>query len=102
MKKESGKMFRSLFSWNLLLMFRFHTSIYAYILVLISVFVELAFDVGLLPVLIVIPAVSIFVFVELALDDGRTEFEIYGEMEFQSLFSWNLLLMLIWVGRSRG
>ena len=37
--------------------------------------------------------VSILVFVELALDDLKTNDAILGGVSFQSLFSWNLLLM---------
>ena len=39
-------------------------------------------------------SVSILVFVELALDGYTRRLAVWEELKFQSLFSWNLLLML--------
>ena len=59
----------------------------------ILVFVELALDVLLWSCGLGGWDVSILVFVELALDaSGARKFSL-GQHEFQSLFSWNLLLM---------
>ena len=60
----------------------------------ILVFVELALDAGVSRVGHQVCRVSILVFVELALDDQRQLLLHLLGVEFQSLFSWNLLLML--------
>ena len=90
----SPAVFQSLFSWNLLLMpgapdpNRPDTRC-----VSILVFVELALDVRYWRYGRRGPGVSILVFVELALDvlEGSG---VGSTILFQSLFSWNLLLML--------
>ncbi len=112
--------FQSLFSWNLLLMLPFCYQATNCQNVSILVFVELALDAndrhfnlggfeGFNPCFrgtcswwsISVDAstydeiVSILVFVELALDDELLGDDIYILPAFQSLFSWNLLLMLI-------
>ena len=114
----SGPGFQSLFSWNLLLMYKSWWQKPRLLGVSILVFVELALDVcrppsGSLPQFVSILVfvelaldgqfslqagldigVSILVFVELALDDPVEEpWELV--VPFQSLFSWNLLLMMI-------
>ena len=61
----------------------------------ILVFVELALDVQTHPVSGELLIVSILVFVELALDDGPAQQQGRFLLLFQSLFSWNLLLMNI-------
>ena len=85
--------FQSLFSWNLLLMWRETRRSTKQERVSILVFVELALDgwflVGRLP----LRCVSILVFVELALDVLPIEEYDLSLILFQSLFSWNLLLM---------
>ena len=89
---QRGK-FQSLFSWNLLLMQRWVRQTEPGTRVSILVFVELALDghcqtgwTGQLQV-------SILVFVELALDVDGLEIPCKSVTPFQSLFSWNLLLM---------
>ncbi len=62
-------------------------------MVSILVFVELALDVLSPTKLIIDKKVSILVFVELALDEGIKAITTYADGVFQSLFSWNLLLM---------
>ena len=87
--------FQSLFSWNLLLMPRRPTTlVVGGIGVSILVFVELALDGWSNRSVSLKIYVSILVFVELALDDEEGKVGWYDKQGFQSLFSWNLLLML--------
>ena len=60
----------------------------------ILVFVELALDEGLLGGRRTLSMVSILVFVELALDESCLRVMRKSYLMFQSLFSWNLLLMV--------
>ncbi len=64
-------------------------------LVSILVFVELALDATILFFRGHVPLVSILVFVELALDETCATLTTDITGEFQSLFSWNLLLMIV-------
>ena len=61
---------------------------------------ELALDVLLRWQMRNCPVVSILVFVELALDEPGTPKTFTQEEVFQSLFSWNLLLMCLALGHS--
>ena len=64
-------------------------------MVSILVFVELALDGSWDANHGVLQHVSILVFVELALDDIDANDELVHVAPFQSLFSWNLLLMMV-------
>ena len=112
--------FQSLFSWNLLLMskgnqtwhgeesfnpcfrgtcswcYGFHFLSILPLVVSILVFVELALDAQKIREMLEEVEVSILVFVELALDDDISAGISLLYILFQSLFSWNLLLMIIW------
>ena len=89
------KMFQSLFSWNLLLMILAWSFGGRLSGVSILVFVELALDVSWHRIMIQCGGVSILVFVELALDEVDERGWAFCPVWFQSLFSWNLLLMLL-------
>ena len=96
--KDNGRkcdwMFQSLFSWNLLLMYDSGRCWSHPDRVSILVFVELALDDRCEGFYWALYGVSILVFVELALDDGTGLVEDSVLVRFQSLFSWNLLLMM--------
>jgi len=88
------QVFQSLFSWNLLLMAKEFYDFLKTNYVSILVFVELALDAPHPQKRKIYRYVSILVFVELALDvwdlgSGKVQVAL-----FQSLFSWNLLLMV--------
>ena len=64
----------------------------------ILVFVELALDEKMVGLSLEWSQVSILVFVELALDEIQAPSNLGEFVKFQSLFSWNLLLMT-WLGQ---
>ena len=93
-------LFQSLFSWNLLLMWKLISGPARCWMVSILVFVELALDGNDRLYTWGWHRVSILVFVELALDDRIHFIHVCNDSLFQSLFSWNLLLMVsrfIWM-----